>query len=1419
MFGGIVAVLIVAALGAIFWMPRHGGPAEVREAGFFSSITEEDSLGYEDFLVEIEEDEQAKELFESAKENGYKYVKATEKIVDDSGVTTTLTPMVNEDGDVVVLSRIYALDAYKSELIHVNVEEGTLTTYNDDFSEITTDLVSGEVVVSRGPLTHHSDEYDFNVNQAIANAWLWYIGLNSWQNSYLFGLMCGVFDPDELIETIVDIVDDPFDVFEDQVTCVEYLVFVDDIIDDLVESGDIVSFLPDLQFGKPYGMSGESVYYTGGNPGAFFAYIVNRGDGYSGNFLVNFYGQYSNGDLRRLKTAQVESIRPSDSNSEFPHEEWQRVMYEYLPGEGEKITVKIDPFDVIEEVEENNNQYVFDRSKLNHKPVADILSVNPNPVEVGQTAYFTGNAVDVDGHIALRGYQWDFGDGTIWRTGRTIYYTFNTSGPHTVKLRAVDSEGLWSDWVSMTVQVNPEINRPVATNEKLMIHSAFFTPDGKGEAIAFKDHSLMVLSGSTLYEVSAETGEEISSMEINSVPSGGEKFMEWDGTYIWIADKNTKKIFRLNVRGELVESFELQQPPSGFALAGSKVYVTTGQKSIAKYSPRGSLESVFETSEEFYDLVYAGGNFWATNSSKLLKLDDSFNVLERYPISNDDCVFNDFIDYPYKPVDLSWDGQYLWVLGRRGVSKCWEDEQYRKATIYKVDASGYTTPYISSIAGLSMMKGMVWDIDGWIVSGSNAVTKFTTDGKFIGKISKSDVYDGDGTNFVDAFTDQKNVWVYAGVARELSPTAETLRTVDPGLSSIVSSTYYRDYWWFASTDKIYKVDANGQVLETYVSPVPNIVDMIWAGRSLWISNDTVRIFKVAIESGAMKVTDIYTPYASEPAKGMALGFDGQYLWYSGQGKLYKLEHIPVRPERLDRAALWTKESMRVTHEVVSGASSDAGVEMGNVCYNVNVERDYNLDLQIIRHVYVAGDDEIYVTREDDGFQMFDGSSVVDLDDIVPLNGYTISFNWSNDLEMAPQTGNMLAALDDGLYEYNWYSWGEYYPSLEASWFKPVDFSISPGGMLFANGYAMINGVKTAILAKYTNKDWEVVANYDDMDELFSEISMLSGSSGFLANRNGLFLLKGGEWVKQDCKVPNYVNDIKFSSVTNGYIAGNNGMFSHFDGKSCTQLVGLPSSFNVTEILPLMSTKYIVAGSSTLGENAIYYFDGEVFRRIRLTDIVSGGEGKTYNWINDLGALSDGVVMVGSEANFLVCPSLQQLIDSTKSEVKISDGNVVRMEKTGGITVIVNKADYEGIEEFYDLKVSPDGSRMCFLGQSMVPQWTFVADITGKNVKKLGLGSNCVWSHDSQKVLYNNFVSDVSPVNVLGYDFYWDEELNLTKWQNMNPTARMYSFGEPRFSEDDETVYADYVFMDFSKSGELRKGTVEIDYDKKTVTGE
>lgn len=171
---------------------------------------------------------------------------------------------------------------------------------------------------------------------------------------------------------------------------------------------------------------------------------------------------------------------------------------------------------------------------------------------------------------------------------------------------------------------------------------------------------------------------------------------------------------------------------------------------------------------------------------------------------------------------------------------------------------------------------------------------------------------------------------------------------------------------------------------------------------------------------------------------------------------------------------------------------------------------------------------------------------------------------------------------------------------------------------------------------------------------------------------------------------------------------------------------------------------------------------------------------------------------------------------TYEEIKIINGNVCQVKTEGEVKILVNKDDFQSeyIRSFDAVKVSPDGTKICFLGYSPVPIWLYYAHIDGSNVTKVDSGKNCVWSPDSKKIAYNNHTTDVSPTDVLAYDTISGEIENLTK--DAAPEGFIRFYGLPEWSEDSLTITSSFESVNLPGMEKKTKGISVINLSTKEI---
>ena len=89
---------------------------------------------------------------------------------------------------------------------------------------------------------------------------------------------------------------------------------------------------------------------------------------------------------------------------------------------------------------------------VNPRPLAQIDNIGPNPATHTEALSFTSSGTGGTGGIVE--YQWNMG-GETRMDARNPTYTFSGPGSYTVELKVRDSHGIWSEFVTKDVMINP----------------------------------------------------------------------------------------------------------------------------------------------------------------------------------------------------------------------------------------------------------------------------------------------------------------------------------------------------------------------------------------------------------------------------------------------------------------------------------------------------------------------------------------------------------------------------------------------------------------------------------------------------------------------------------------------------------------------------------------------------------------------------------------------------------------------------------------------------------------------------------------------------------------------------------------------------------------------------------------------------
>lgn len=146
------------------------------------------------------------------------------------------------------------------------------------------------------------------------------------------------------------------------------------------------------------------------------------------------------------------------------------------------------------------------RAPQGKKPVAQIISISPNPASVGQSVTFQGIGVDSDG--AISEYSWRSSIAGVIGNQQTFQSANLSQGDHIIYFKVKDSDGLWSDEVSASLAVSSIIT----VSGKVRYENRIFNEIGQGspntiefKPVRFADFAIISASDSTTVLGDGET--------------------------------------------------------------------------------------------------------------------------------------------------------------------------------------------------------------------------------------------------------------------------------------------------------------------------------------------------------------------------------------------------------------------------------------------------------------------------------------------------------------------------------------------------------------------------------------------------------------------------------------------------------------------------------------------------------------------------------------------------------------------------------------------------------------------------------------------------------------------------------------------------------------------------------------------------
>ena len=181
------------------------------------------------------------------------------------------------------------------------------------------------------------------------------------------------------------------------------------------------------------------------------------------------------------------------------------------------------------------------------------------------------------------------------------------------------------------------------------------------------------------------------------------------------------------------------------------------------------------------------------------------------------------------------------------------------------------------------------------------------------------------------------------------------------------------------------------------------------------------------------------------------------------------------------------------------------------------------------------------------------------------------------------------------------------------------------------------------------------------------------------------------------------------------------------------------------------------------------------------------------------------------------PTLTPTPAFSPDQIKVKNGSVVREIPQGEVIVLIDKEKYEstGITGFAKVAVSPDETKICFESWPPAPEPAlYVATITGFDIEEVSPNrQNCVWTQDSNRIIYVNSSSKTTPANIFLYSLEDNVETNLTKDSVPEGSVRRYEI--VGFSADGGKIICTYEDVGGTEEG--LGGECEIDLTSLTVS--
>lgn len=277
----------------------------------------------------------------------------------------------------------------------------------------------------------------------------------------------------------------------------------------------------------------------------------------------------------------------------------------------------------------------------------------PTAPEVGERITFDGSSsFDPDGRIVA--YNWDFGDSAT-AEGVTVTHAYAARGDYPVTLIVTDNKGATGS-LTKTVTVIEEV-RP---QPSVAIKAPGPDPTGLTWDGAYLWNA--DAEEAKIYKLDPNTGQVVASFDSPGLwPEG----LAWDGRYLWNADADELLICKLDPSsGKAASCFGIPGvDPTGLAWDGTYLWnadLGEEEPKIYKLNPATGRVVASFPAPGFAPtgLAFGGGYLWMADGiePRIYKLDPA-----------DGRVVGVLVAPGPDPRDLAFDGTYLWCAdGKEG---------------------------------------------------------------------------------------------------------------------------------------------------------------------------------------------------------------------------------------------------------------------------------------------------------------------------------------------------------------------------------------------------------------------------------------------------------------------------------------------------------------------------------------------------------------------------------------------------------------------------------------------------------------------------------------------------------------------------------------------------------------------------------